>query len=412
MGAMTTKRRHNDGISTDRLPSGNYRYRVRDPNAGRYESASFERTDEDKDRDEPGTAAGDRWAEAQLARYRLGFSTAEPALLPNVANAYLAQLGSERPSNRPMHEKHVREVTRTLTSLTTFRPSLDLNKFNDARGALREWLLQLKAVHKTDKGKVLRHKLDLSGTTKARYLIHAKAMIRWALGEGIIARDPVANLKGPSPDRTIPPVFTLTQARTFFKKPRPTESAWLWVAVMILGGLRRSEALALRWEDIMWRQALIKVTKGKGSAARLVPLQGDLRAILEPLGGPDAKHPRIGRIITGRDFRTGNDKHEWTLFRRVLTSCKIDPDLGIDAITGRMARLHPHSCRHTFGGMMLASGYDSMLLRHAMGHRQADTTGDYSKSATAYRAEITAEGWEPGELRLLSRAAKKAMEAK
>src|SRR4051812_15876407 len=118
--------KRNDGISIDRLPSGGYRYRARDKNAGRYEAATFHRTDEDKDRDEPGTAAGDRWATAQLARYRLGLATAEPAALPTVVDAYTRQLGSDRPHNRPLNPVHVADVNRTLASLVAFRPGVDL----------------------------------------------------------------------------------------------------------------------------------------------------------------------------------------------------------------------------------------------------------------------------------------------
>jgi integrase len=402
---MTKARVHYDRISIDRLPSGSWRYRVRDPNARRYDSSTFQRAAEDEKRDEPGTANGDRWAEAQLARYRLGLDSAEPAAIGTVVSAYLKQLGADRPAHRPLHPLHVKDVTRTLEGLAAFRPSLDLNKTTAARSAIREWLRQLQAVEFTKKGRRIRKKLTLSPRTKTRYLIHVKALVKWAIGEGMIGRDPVANLSTPAADRTIPPVFTLTQARAIVRMDTPADDVWLWAVLMLLAGLRRAEALALNWQDILWDQQLLKVTKGKGAAARLVPLQPDLREILAPLGGPDAKRPRIGRIVASAAF-TGDRKLEWYRFRRLLRLAGVKADQGKDAITGRMARLHPHSCRHTFGGMMLASGWDSMLLRHAMGHQSADMTGDYSKSATTYRAEIGKEGWTPGRLCLLAPPAK------
>ncbi len=150
---------------------------------------------------------------------------------------------------------------------------------------------------------------------------------------------------------------------------------------------------------------------GKGRKARLIPLMPQLRDILMPLGGPEAKRPRVGKVISGPQFH-GNRRYEWSLFRETIEEAEINPDVGIDQITKRMATLHPHSCRHTFGGMMLATGYDSMLLRQTMGHEQSDTTGDYSQSATMFRAEITEEGWKPGELRLkLARKARRSTRA-
>ncbi len=159
-------RSHYDGITIDRLPSGAYRYRARDPAAGRYESATFRRLDEDKERDTPGTGAGDRWAKSQLARYRLGLATAEPAMLGTLVDAYLRQLGSDRPHNRPMNAVHIQDVGRTLTSLATQHPGLDLNKPHAARSAIRDWLKDLKAVHATAKGRVIRRKLTLAASTR------------------------------------------------------------------------------------------------------------------------------------------------------------------------------------------------------------------------------------------------------
>jgi len=388
-----------DRISIRRLPSGRFQYRVRDPNAARYEASTFERLPEDVKRDKPGTSAGDRWATAQLARFRLGLATAEPAAIGAVVGAYLQQLGSSRPKARPLSQVYIAEVRRTLEGLAITCPALDLNRPAEAKRLIRAWIFDLKAVGVTKSGQVLRRNLELGPVTRARYLIHAKAMIGWAVAEGVIGRNPIGNLSVPQNDRDLEPVFTLMQVRAVFALHRTDDPVWLWATLMLAAGLRRSEAIGLTWPDVLWPQGLLRVQKGKGSAARLVPLQMDLRFILGPIGGPDAKRPRVGAIVAGDDF-SGNRKHEWTAFRRLLRMADIDPDLGINKITGRMDRLHPHSCRHTYGGLMLASGYDSMLLRHAMGHRQADTTGDYSESATMFRAEISDEGWEPGELLL------------
>jgi len=90
----------------------------------------------------------------------------------------------------------------------------------------------------------------------------------------------------------------------------------------------------------------------------------------------------------------------------VLVAAGVEPDLGKGELSGRMSRLHPHTCRHTYAAMMLASGVDSLFLRQYLGHRDEAMTDHYSQLKTMFTAEVKAEKWEPGVLRLLSGKAK------
>jgi integrase len=53
------------------------------------------------------------------------------------------------------------------------------------------------------------------------------------------------------------------------------------VSVLLLGGVRRSEAAALRWQDVDFENGIVTVRHGKGDTSREVPLAGefDLEAL-------------------------------------------------------------------------------------------------------------------------------------
>ena len=387
-----------DSISIRRLPSGRYQYRVRDPHAGRYEAATFERTAADGGRTKPGTATGDTWAKNQLARYRLGLATAEPASLPAVVDGYLADLRTRKRAGRALNPTHLRDVERTLLALAISCPDLDLNKQTAGR-AIKLWWDQLTATAKSAKGKILRRNLKLAPRTKARYWTHVSSMLGWAVDRQAIIRNPLAAQSVDMAGDSDPVVLTLEQVRAIVAIDDADEPAWLWVMLMIGAGLRRAEAIALRWEDVLWQQRLIRVVRGKGGGGRLVVPPPDLLTILSRIGGPEAHRSLVGPIVG--DFARGNRKGEWTAFRAQLERAGIAPDLGTGDRSGRPERLHPHSCRHTFAGMMLASGVDSLLLQQYLGHRDDSMTGHYTRLAAMFTAEIRAERWDAGALRLI-----------
>ena len=56
----------------------------------------------------------------------------------------------------------------------------------------------------------------------------------------------------------------------------------------------------------------------------------------------------------------------------------------------------PHSCRHTYGAMMIATGCPDILVKAYMGHESVATTADYAKAAPLHVAAV--KGWGMGNL--------------
>jgi integrase len=121
-------------------------------------------------------------------------------------------------------------------------------------------------------------------------------------------------------------------------------------------GLRRSEALNLRWTDIADEELMIR---GKGGKMRTVPLNESARGIL-------AAQRRLGPYI----FDVPN-RNSLSVLRR-----------SVDRISAKVGvRFGLHLLRHAFATRLLASGADIITVSAILGHGAAMTTLLYTHSS-------------------------------
>jgi integrase len=139
------------------------------------------------------------------------------------------------------------------------------------------------------------------------------------------------------------------------------------VRFMLATGLRRSEASALRWEDI--REGIITV-KGKGNKERQVPIPGKL---LLHIGG------KWQGPITGRIFKVSPGRI-WHILRQAAFEAGIPP-------------LSPHDLRRTYATRLLGSGVDLATVQRLMGHSSPTTTAGYDKRGVDDAAAAVEKVW-------------------
>jgi integrase/recombinase XerD len=399
-------KKNRDGISIEDLwamrggrTGARWRYRIWDASQRKYKSAVFhDDLEADEGRRVPGCAGGDNWAKTVRARLDLGQDTAAVADLPTLASAYVQKLNDTDP---PLNEYHVAEVKRVLDGLID-SGATDLTRPAAFRAKVEHYMHELSAQTTGKEGVVRRVKfLKLQPSTKRRYLGHIQAVIQFALERGCIVRNPLLgmNIRSTS-HKSMKPVFTLADMHRLAVTNSPEDPAWIWVMIMLYSGLRRNEALALKWADIDWNAHLLIVRNGKGSKARVVPIQDELFQILAPLGGPDAKNQRVGLVISCPTLQGADTKKKWARFRRVLRQHGIRADQETDVIRNLPTRLSPHSCRHTYCALMLATGIDSMLLKQYTGHASKDMTEHYSRQVAMYVRQVEADAWAKGQFKL------------
>ena len=134
-------------------------------------------------------------------------------------------------------------------------------------------------------------------------------------------------------------------------------------------GLRLSEVIALRLEDIDSRRMVLRVRQGKGRKDREVMLSPRLLEILR----------LYWRAERPRDYLFPGRAPDRPIFpTSVQKICKA----ALKA-SGLKKRISPHSLRHSFATHMLEAGADVKTIQLLLGHRHLSTTARYTHISTA-----------------------------
>jgi len=161
-------------------------------------------------------------------------------------------------------------------------------------------------------------------------------------------------------------LFTVCEADQSSKGVR--DAALL--AVLLGCGLRRSEAVALGYEDIRPADRALKVT-GKGNKERLayVPDGAWQRLLfwIDQVRG-EAMGPLFTRIR----------RHDCLTDDR-LTDQAVYHILQVRQREAGLEKCAPHDLRRTFATVMLDNGEDLITVRDAMGHASVTTTQKYDR---------------------------------
>ena len=135
------------------------------------------------------------------------------------------------------------------------------------------------------------------------------------------------------------------------------------IAMTMYGtGLRVSEAIALRPENIDSKQMLIRVVQGKGRKDRLVPLPTTLlRELRQQYRRKQPRNWLFPGPFEGRHISQDAVTHAFIRARH--------------AVGGKPVT--PHSLRHSFASHLLESGTDLRTIQVLLGHASLSTTSIY-----------------------------------
>ena len=199
-----------------------------------------------------------------------------------------------------------------------------------------------------------------------------------ALADGIIERDPTARLALVGKPQVSRRALTLDERKALEAVLQDGRKLrHLFAALLYYCGLRASEALGLRWEDVDVKGAVVHVrrsidastglpgTTKTAAGVRDVPMPPQLAELLRGRVG-------IGWIFSGRDgepMRYNNCVHRWW-----------EPLIGELQDAGKRMKLEigdgitPHYLRHTYASILYASGVDVVQAQRWLGHESISTT--------------------------------------
>ncbi len=134
-------------------------------------------------------------------------------------------------------------------------------------------------------------------------------------------------------------------------------------------GLRASELVDLRWEQVDFRTASLHVRRVKQGSPSVHPILGDeLRALRRLQRDQEPKSPFVFTSERGAPFTTAG-------FARMIERAGIEAKFGFKA--------HPHMLRHACGYALANKGHDTRALQAYLGHRNIQHTVRYTELTPA-----------------------------
>ena len=129
-------------------------------------------------------------------------------------------------------------------------------------------------------------------------------------------------------------------------------------------GLRVSELISLRWEQVDLRAGRLQVIRRKGSDDSVQPLSGSEIRALRRVRREQGPGSRYVFMTERRAPMTANG------FFKMLS--RTAESIGMDGV-------HPHLLRHACGFKLVNQGVDTRTLAAYLGHRQMANTACYTK---------------------------------
>ena len=234
---------------------------------------------------------------------------------------------------------------------------------------IRRWVVQM-------------HSQGRSGRGIALILSGWRGFYVWLGRQGLVASNPVQDVRAPKAAKPLPKALGLDEAVAFADFDNEGDDPWLeardaaMVELLYGGGLRVGELTGLDaapgpsakgWVDLVAGEAHVL---GKGRKQRIVPIGKTAVAALEQwlaLRAEGQGTDMSAAMFLGRYGTRLTAASVWQRLRRR------------SRLAGTATPVHPHMLRHSFASHVLQSSGDLRAVQELLGHANITTTQVYTR---------------------------------
>ena len=167
-------------------------------------------------------------------------------------------------------------------------------------------------------------------------------------------------------NKTLPEILTVEEIRELINSTNNIKHK-LIIRLLYGTGLRVSEIVNLKKENILLSESMIKVELGKGKKDRFVKIPNSIKGELE-------NYSKMGNSKYLFESNRGGKLTKSTIQAILRNSAKK---------AGIRKRVYPHLLRHSFATHLLEQGTDLRIIQKLLGHSDIKTTQIYTQISQA-----------------------------
>lgn len=199
----------------------------------------------------------------------------------------------------------------------------------------------------------MRAKEGIKPTTTNRELASISALYRYFIREGLLKTNPARFQSRRKVGYHLPNTIPSEDIQKAYANSFGVVHVWL--GLLATTGIRISELLSLKWEDIDFKTCALEIN-GKGNKDRLVYTTPEY---LELMRQAYERHPTEGRIFR---YSERDARHMiWDALKPY----------------SRAKQLSPHAIRHSFATSLAKQGVNVATIATILGHNRIATTQKY-----------------------------------
>ncbi len=185
----------------------------------------------------------------------------------------------------------------------------------------------------------------------------AAAALKFFYGE-MLKKD-IGTIRVPKKDKNLPEVLSKEEVKRLIDASE-TRKSHLIISLLYSSGLRVSELVNLRMQDIDFEQNIGRVKRGKGGKERVFIIS---QALCE----------KIKEFHKRKEYEYVFSKSKPLTTRNIQKIIK-----HVRVKTGLNKKVTPHTLRHSFATHILEAGTDIRLIQTLLGHASLNTTQLYT----------------------------------